>query len=399
MKAVPIALKNWAFRRLLAAQIPADFADWLDFVAIGAILAFTWGVAPTVYALLAVAMALPYLIIGPFAGAMVDRLPIRPVLVGSDLGRGVTTALLFFAPNWQVLIALVALRSALDCFFTPAKQAALQSLTTETDRTSANGLSQAVSEASKVMAPIIGGSLLALISPGSLFLINAVLSFAAALLGLRLGTVPKPARDPGPGLFAEVAVGLTDVWTVPLLRTTIAMFGAGFFAIFLYDTYFAPLLLQMQLTQFHLGMALGAVGCGGLVGSLLFGFAKSLRRPFRLAAAGFLFGGCAAILLGWSGLQSGSVALPTLLAIFATLGFCSAMTFIPLNLILQNNVPPDRIGRVTSLNEAVITLSISTAPFVGAVLVSAGSFATPFIVGGAVTLALAVTAFANRDAA
>ena len=75
------------------------------------------------------------------------------------------------------------------------------------------------------------------------------------------------------------------------------------------------------------------------------------------------------------------------------------MTNIPLFLILQNTVPPDRIGRVTSLNEAVSTLSITTAPFIGAVLVSVGSFATPFLVGGVVILLLALTAFLNRNAA
>ncbi len=63
-----------------------------------------------------------------------------------------------------MLIALVALRSSLDCFFTPAKQAALQSLTTGADRASAIGFSQAINHASKLKAPVLGGSLLALIA-------------------------------------------------------------------------------------------------------------------------------------------------------------------------------------------------------------------------------------------
>ena len=109
-------------------------------------------------------------------------------------------------------------------------------------------------------------------------------------------------------------------------------------------------------------------------------------------------GGSSAILLGGLGAQ-GAIGLPVLLTLFAALGFCGAMAFVPLNLILQTKVPPDRIGRVTSLNEAVITLSISTAPLIGAALVSVGSYATPFIVGGIVTLGLALTACLNRNAA
>ncbi len=401
MKRLPPALRNPALRRLLAAQLPADFADWLDFVAIGTLLAFVWQVAPPVYALLAAAMALPYLLLGPFAGAIVDRLPIRPVLVASDLGRCIATALLFLAPNWQVLVALVALRSALDCFFTPAKQAALQALSTAADRTSANGLSQAINEASKVLSPAIGGGLLALISPSDLFLINALLSFAAALLGLRLGTVPRPAAPAGPrpGLLTDVRAGLTEAWTLPLLRLAIALSGAGFFAMFLYDTYLAPLLAQIGLTQTDLGLALSAVGAGGLVGALGFGLARSLPRPILWAAAGLILGGAFAVLLGMSGLAREFSGRTGLLAIFFALGLSSAMTYIPLALVLQNTVPADRIGRVTSLNEAVTTCAMSTAPFAGAVLVTLGGYALPFLVGGGVTIGLGILALARRTAA
>ena len=51
----PQALKNAELRKLFAAQLPADFADRLDFVAIGALLAFAWGAPSYAYSLLAVA--------------------------------------------------------------------------------------------------------------------------------------------------------------------------------------------------------------------------------------------------------------------------------------------------------------------------------------------------------
>ena len=64
----PQALKNAELRKLFFSQLPADFADWLDFVAIGALLAFVWDAPSFAYALLAVGMGAPYLVIGPFAG-------------------------------------------------------------------------------------------------------------------------------------------------------------------------------------------------------------------------------------------------------------------------------------------------------------------------------------------
>ncbi|MEO1606958.1 MAG: MFS transporter, partial [Pseudomonadota bacterium] len=182
----PQALKNSELRKLFAAQLPADFADWLDFVAIGALLAFVWDAPSYAYALLAVGMGTPYLIIGPFAGVLVDRWPIKAVLIWSNLGRAVVTAEFFLAGNWPVLIALVALRSSVDSFFTPAKQAAIQALTTKDERASANGLSHGINQASKIVAPGAGGAFLIWFAPNVIFLINAFISAAAALLAMRL---------------------------------------------------------------------------------------------------------------------------------------------------------------------------------------------------------------------
>ncbi len=86
-------------RRLLAAQIPADFADLLDFVAIAALLTYDWHAPPMVFAWFAVAMALPYLLIGPLAGLLVDRVDTRLALIASNLGRGAGSALLGARPE------------------------------------------------------------------------------------------------------------------------------------------------------------------------------------------------------------------------------------------------------------------------------------------------------------
>jgi MFS family permease len=156
-------------RRLLIAQVPADFADWLDFVAIGALLAYVWNAEPLVFAFLAVSMGLPYLLIGPVAGVVVDRRNFNRILILSSFGSGLVTLSLFFAPNWGVLMGLVALRSSVDTFFTPAKQAAIQALTEPDERMRANGFSHAINQASKIAAPAAGGSLLIWLEPQMVF--------------------------------------------------------------------------------------------------------------------------------------------------------------------------------------------------------------------------------------
>lgn len=391
MPTLPPALKNAPLRRLLAAQLPADFADWLDFVAIGALLAFTWDVPPFVYALFALAMAGPYLVVGPFAGALVDRLPLRAVLIGSNLGRGLATLALAFAPSWPVLLALLVLRGSVDAFFTPAKQASLQALTSEQDRASANGISQAINEGSKVIAPALGGSLLIFLSPWALFAVNAGISLVAAGLAARLAEVPRPEPEgtEKTGLLSEVRAGLRAAWGLPLVRAAIGLSGAGFFALFLYDTFFAPLLKQMQFTETDLGLVLAASGAGGLVGSVIFSFLKELKHPFRWSAAGALIGAAPVLFLGWTEITGGPMSLPLLLVLFAAMGLSGGLAIMPLYLAVQNATPPETMGRVAAIQEAVVTVSIMLAPFIGALIVSLGSYGTPMLVGGVIVLAMA----------
>ncbi|MEO8244480.1 MAG: MFS transporter, partial [bacterium] len=199
-------------RRLLAAQIPADFADLLDLVAISALLTYDWHTRPVVFAWLAVAMALPYLVIGPVAGAMVDRVDTRRVLVLSNLGRGLASATMVFAPDWPTLMILITLRSSADSFFTPAKQTALQHFAPGDLAVRANGASHAISQSSKIVAPSLGGLALIFLAPSHVFLITAAISVLAAVMLSRLDPLPRPAPSDQPrGLMAELRGGWEEV--------------------------------------------------------------------------------------------------------------------------------------------------------------------------------------------
>ncbi len=381
------------------AQIPADFADWLDFVAIGALLAFSWQSEPMVFAVLAVAMGLPYLVIGPFSGALVDRMDIRRVMMLSNLGRGLVTALMFLSPNWPILMILIALRSVIDTFFTPAKQAAIQALTEPSIRTSANGLSHAINQSSKIVAPAIGGALLIWVAPPGVFLMNAGVSVLAALLVLRLDPFAKPAakHQDDAGLFTDVVDGFQDVRGAPVLRLSLIMMAAGFFAMFIYDTLIAPMTRDLGYSQTDLGFSLAAVGAGGVVASLALSFIDDLRQPFLFIAIGSLLSALAIAGLGAVEVTGYPLPVAAYFATFAILGVMSAVTLVPFRTIIQNNVAGEKIGRITALSEALNTVALLIAPFVGASVAAASSIGMAFLLGGAVMLCVAALAFYHRS--
>ncbi|HQY43202.1 MAG TPA: MFS transporter [Paracoccaceae bacterium] len=399
MKQMRLTLSNPPLRRLLLAQAPADFADWMDAVAIIALLAYHWHVAPLIFAFLAVAFALPYLIVGPAAGALVDRMDVRRILILSNLGRGLATLALAFAPGWPTLLALIALRGAVDCFFGPAKQAALQALAPSDQRMAANGLSHAINQASKIVAPSLGGLALIVWSPGGVFLANAAMSFAAAalVLGLpRLPPAPRSGQSEG-GLFAHIRDGLAEVRGNPLVLGTLGLMAAGYFAMFFYDTLIAPLIRDLGLSQSGLGLAIAAVGAGGVAGALWAGTGKSPRRPFLWIAGGSVLSGLLIGGLGFAELLDRRLSLPLVCALFAVIGFATSLLIVPTRVILQNEVAPERIGRITALGEAANSLAILIAPFPGAALASAFSTGAAFVAGAALMLLAAFWALAlNR---
>ena len=389
------ALAHPELKKLLAAQLPADLSDWLDFVAIGALLAFVWDAPSIAFAALAVGMGAPYLIVGPFAGALVDRVPIRTVLIWSNLGRALVTLSFFFADGWPLLVALIALRSSVDSFFGPAKQAAIQALAPKDIRSAVNGLSHAINQTSKIVAPGLGGAFLIWFAPSWIFVINALVSAGAAMLCLRLAAISRltgaSKADQG-GIMQGVTAGLVTVRGHATIRRVLLMMAAGFFAMFIYDTFVAPLTRSLGFAPQHLGYALAAIGLGGMAGSLVFTLIPDLRRPQIWIAAGTATGAILLAILGLAEVRDQTLPVVALAMMFLIIGFTSAVAIVPIRVILQNTVPDDQMGAVTALSEAANTTALLSAPFLGAFLANTYSVGVPFIVGAGVMLAVAAYA-------
>jgi len=346
-------------RRLLAAQTFSDFADWLHYVAVAAVLAFEMRAAPVVFAYWAVALGAPYLLTGPIAGALVDRLPLRTVLIVSNLGRAATTAAMVLAGSWPALLALVFLGGLVDGFFKPAKQAALQAMTEPGGRLAANGISHAINQSAKIIAPALGGAALALTVPDSVFLANAAVSLAAALLCASLPRLIRPAPETREAVFASIAAGLRLVRGTPALRTALTLMALGFFAMFFYDTLIPPLTRALGLSETAFGLSMAAVGAGGVLGAVALGSWPRDARPFRLIALGTGVGALTIGALGLAEMAGWRIGLLPFLGLFFVTGAATALSVVPTRTIIQNETPPERIGLVTSLSEAANTAALS----------------------------------------
>ncbi|MFD2264750.1 MFS transporter [Lacibacterium aquatile] len=394
MRYLSLLRRHRNFRLLALSQIPADFSDWLDFVAIGVLLGFVWQADAATFAWLGVAMALPYVVLGPIAGALVDRWPVRPVLIGSNGLRALATFLLFLAPSIPVLLGLILLRNCFDVFYGPAKQVAITGFVPEEDRLPANGLSYAIKQASKVLGPSLGSALLLILEPRSLFLLNGCLGLASAVILLRLTATPASLAtgETTPSLWAHIIDGLRFIGSKPILIVSLLMMSGGFAAIFLYDLFIAILANELGFSKEIYGLSMVAVGIGGVIGALGIGLVNLERHSLLAIIIGAFLTGGLLILLGGGPDYGMPMPAALFLAIFAGLGLSTSFVMVPFRTLLQREAGADHIGRVSAVGETLDTLAILGAPFLGALIAKAYGTGASFVAGGMLMLILGLFA-------
>jgi MFS family permease len=217
------------------------------------------------------------LIVGLFAGAWVDRLRRRPVLIWADLGRAVLlgsipVAYLLGALGLAQLLIVAFAAAVLSTFFDIADNAYLPSIVSRRRLVAANSALTATHSVAEFSAFGLGGILIQLLKAPIAIAIDAVTFVVSAIL---LATIrrpeppPKPAADREP-VLSEISHGIRLVAGSPILRALALSHGGthilwGIFgsAYLLYATY------ELELGPAAIGVIAAMGGIGSLVGSAL----------------------------------------------------------------------------------------------------------------------------------
>ena len=169
--------------------------------------------------------------VGLFAGAWVDRLPRRPMMIVADLGR----AALLGRSQWprrpapwrmEQLYVVTFLASILSTFFNVADRAYLPTLVDSERLVAANSALTASASVAEFSAFSISGFLIQLFSAPIAIAVDAVSFLASALFigSIRRPEPPRPAAADREPVLREIREGIRLVARSPILR---AMAGAG----------------------------------------------------------------------------------------------------------------------------------------------------------------------------
>src|SRR6267142_3360643 len=171
-------------RRVWYAQVISLFGDFLALFAVIAVVSFTMHGTPNQITGVQIFYMLPIVFVGPIAGVFVDRWPLKPTLVASDLIRAALAMLLVpSAEVWHVYLVLAAL-SCVSAFFGPAQTVTIRSHVPVNCLMSANALMQIAFMGSRIVGPATAGFIVASFSPKVCYAID-VASFlvSASLIG------------------------------------------------------------------------------------------------------------------------------------------------------------------------------------------------------------------------
>ena len=393
--ALLVALRNRNFRLLLSGQAVSDIGDWLDFVGLITLVVYTWEMGAAALAGISIAVALPRIVIGPFAGVWVDRWPQKTIMVATDVARAFTVFALVFAPNLATVLALVVVKNAFSTFFNPARQAAIRATVPEEDLLAANSASQASFQLGKVIGPTIGGLIVAATSPDTVFAIDAVtfLVSAAFLIQLpHLGKARKGAEEAeeeeeGPSFWTEFREGVAYIVHRRTLTLAIGSMSAALFMIFIIDSIGVLVLKELGVSEGLFGLAVGSIGLGTVLGALAVGQYGKKVHPFRIMGGGQILSGSMVAFLGLAVIADVGGHGLQWVAVYMAIGFAAAAIFVPYGYVLQVETRQELMGRVFATADGVETGFQLVAPALGAALSEVWGVGPVFGVAG-VALAL-----------
>lgn len=385
-----------AFRRMLFARAVSHVGDGIALTALVLLVQGTRGTGTSVGALL-LAMSLPKFL-GPIAGAIVDRVEQRSVMVACDVGQaGIFAAIAWLAPSFPVLLALVAVAGTLETLFAPAGRSAVPVLVRPEQLLRANAWMGTTLNIQVALGPVLGGVLVAGLGVRGALAANA-LSFAISAIAL-LGLPPlrvAPGAEPR-GFLAVGLDGIRYVWRSPLLRSlSLALFlGVAFAGL---DNVALVFLVRESLhgDAVAFGLVSGAYGIGMLAGSLGLSWKGTAAAAAGVFALGWVASGVGTLLTGLAPL----LAVAALAQAIAGVG--NAVDVVAMDTLVQREVPREMLGRVFGL--------VGTAPFAGHTLAfAAGGFLldltsarTVFVIAGIGTLVVltpVLLVLRRRDAA
>ncbi len=365
------AFANRNYRLYFTGNTISLIGTWMQRTGVGAL---AWELTGSAFylGLIALAEFLPSILLGPFAGAVADRMSrlgiiavMQGLLCAQALALGLLTVTGLITPEMLFLLTLVL--GAATAAAQPARLSLVPSLVARDDIPSAVAVNSVGWNSARFVGPTLAGPLLLHFGPvtgaGWAFLCNTA-SFAVFLIilpMLRFTPRPKGQRE-HQSLFAEIGEGFRYIGRHAGVSALILLLLTGALLVRPYVELlpaFADVAFEQGAEGFSMLIAVN--GLGALAGGVWLA-----QRGRRRGLAAIVFGG-AAVHAGMVALFSVTKDFHLALAVLGTAGFAMLVMGVGAQSLIQMGTPSDMLGRVLS----IYGLSFRAGPALGALAMGA----------------------------
>jgi MFS family permease len=372
------ALRSLDFRRLLGARLSSQFADGVFQAYLIDKIVFlspeSQGTAAGVAKAFAV-LVIPFSLIGPLTGVVIDRWSRRRILAVTPLLRSLAGLALIPVSRGRtglLLYALALVLVSLDRFYLTTAGAVMPTLVIDEDLLVGNSLAGAAGTIVTFLGLLIGTQFADLIGTGPLLVIASVLWAASGLIAVRISDPLRPLKPGGPlgvemrRLAGDLVRGARRLAATPAALGSIASVSLDQLLIGII-TVLSVVVFKNEFKQgvASYGRILGAGGAGVLVGTMTVGMLEDRLAKPRIMALAFALAGVVSLLVAPQ-----IHSIPILVEAF-TLGLTFPWRKVPADTIVQESVPDRFRGRVFALYDMAFSLPRVIAAGIAVALIPA----------------------------
>lgn len=267
-------LREHDFRQLFIADTISQVGTQITLLALPLVAILALDASPLRIGVLAACETAAFILVGLPAGAWVDRLRRRNVLIAGDVARALLLGSVPLA-WWAGVLAMpqlyvvALLTGVFTVFFDVAYQSYLPHLVGRENLVEGNAKLEAVRGVSQIGGPTLAGGLIQWLTAPVAILADAVSFLASAVyVGMIRKREPTPQRAPDAHLGREIGEGLRFVLGNRLLRSIAMCTGTyNLFSAIGFSMLIVLLADVLKISAGTIGLVMSAGSVGGLIGA------------------------------------------------------------------------------------------------------------------------------------
>ncbi len=287
-----------SFTILLIAQSISMFGTSITGFALG-VWVFKEVGSVTIYAMIALANAIPLVLLSPIAGAFVDRMNRKLIILSAQIASFAITASLMLLYSMDLLmpwhiIALVALNSIFLAFVLPAITATIPLMVHKEQLTRANGMIALAGGIIQLVSPAISGYLYESVGLDTIFTID-LCTYVVSLITIILTFIPQPcpietAKNKDENILVFLKTGWDYLNANPGLKYTMFLYSTVVAMLMGMSVMIQPMILSFTSANI-MGYIMSFAGIGMLFGSVLMIALKNINRHIPMIFVATLVAG------------------------------------------------------------------------------------------------------------